>query len=227
MAIKLTVMSSLNFSPQGLLYLPFTAGILLLIHFRNKSYWVDDFLTYLDEKFDTIPKKFALYSIAIFLALLWSLLISAIVFPVSDVDEAMTGAIRSFFLNGINPYVDKVVPHIIFTSNGPLTIKGTYNYGPIDLIIYGIFYFIFSPFVGNTWWIYVTNIIFIGLIYIIMRLSLEQDVPKTITIISFLSLFSWFLQDNAVLMCLFLAIAWFIHFKVNSRYKHYLVTNFM
>ncbi len=136
----------------------------------------------------------------------------------------MTGAIRNYFLNGINPYVDKVVPHIIYTNSGAVTLKGTYNYGPVDMIIYGIFYFIFSPFVGDTWWIYVTNIIFIGLIYVIMRLTLENDVPQIITFISYLFLFSWFLQDNAVLMCLFLAIAWFIHVKNNTKYKHYLVT---
>ncbi len=66
-------MSSLNFSFQGVAYLPFIAGILLLIHLRDKSYWIDSFLTYLNEKFDTQLKKIALYGAVILLALIWSL----------------------------------------------------------------------------------------------------------------------------------------------------------
>ena len=217
-------MSSVDLSLQGILFLPFIALILLLIHFRYKSYWIDDFLLKLEAKFGTSDKKIGLFLFTIVIALIWGFIISSIVFPASDVDEAMTGAIRSYFLDGTNPYLYQVVPHILYTNSGHIIKYGTYNYGPIDLLIYGIFYFIFSPFVGNTWWIFVTNIILVALTYVIMRISLDNKIPHTITLISFLFLFSWFLQDNAVLMCLLLSLAWFVYNKVDTNYKHSLVT---
>lgn len=222
--ILIVPMIAQGFSPQGILYIPFIAVILLFIHQRSKFYWVDDFLTKLDDIFNSTSKKIVLYGTAILLAILYSVLVSSVVFPASDVYAAMAGAIKAFFINGKNPYFDTVVPHILYTSSGPITINGTYNYGPIDLIIYGIFYFIFSPLVGNDWWIYVTNIIFSVITYFIMRATLEKEVPETVTLLSFLFIFSWFLQDNAVLMVLFLAIAWYVHVKSSSKYKNYIIT---
>ena len=217
-------MSSVDLSLQGILFLPFIAMIVLFIHLRDKSYWIDEGLVKLDMKLDSRNKKIFLFLSIFILALIWGLIISSIVFPSSDVDEAMTGAIRAFFINGQNPYHDNVVPHILYTNSGHELILGKYNYGPVDLVVYGLFYFIFSPFVGNTWWIYCTNVIFMILTYAIMRLSLINKIPHTITLISFLFLFSWFFQDNAVLMCLLLSLAWLVYNKFDSTYKHPLIT---
>ena len=214
-------MNTIYLSVQGLLYIPFIAFILLLIHLRDKAYWVDNILTKIDERFNSANQKLGIYVITISLAFLYGIIISAIVFPVSDVDEAMVGAIRSFFIDGKNPYIFDVVPHILYLPQGTEIKYGTYNYGPVDLVIYGIGYFLFHQFVGPSWWIFVTNIILTTIIYLFIRQL--SPTPETVKLLSFLFLFSWFLQDNAVLMCLFLAIAWFIHYKVESEKKYPLV----
>lgn len=210
-----------DFSIQGLLFIPFTFMILLFIHLRSKAYWVDDLLTSFDEKFDTYQKKLLLYGVTIFLVLLWGFIISSIVFPASDVDNAMSGAIQQFFINGVNPYTHKVVPHILLLSSGPDTVLGTYNYGPVDLCLYAIGYFLFSGIFGPSWWIYVTNIFLTIFIYFIIRTLVPA--PETVKLLSFAFFFSWYLQDNVVLMCLFLALAWWVHVKVDSKYKYPLV----
>lgn len=214
-------MNTFDFSIQGLFFIPFVFIALLFIYFRSKFYWFDDFFSAFDETFDTFQKKLLLYGCTIFLALVWGFIISSIVFPVSDVDEAMTGAIRSFFIYGINPYTNKVVPHILIFPTGTETLFGTYNYGPVDLCLYAIGYFMFSPFFGSPWWIYVTNIFLTVLIYLIIRTLVPA--PETVKLLSFAFFFSWFLQDNVVLMCLFLALAWWTHLKFDSKYKYPIV----
>ena len=214
-----------NISIQGLLFIPVISLVLILIYFRNKLYILDGYFTAIDSKFSTNFQKALLYFLFTSFAIFIGFLICTITFPYSDIDNAMQGAIQAFFINGINPYANNVVPHIFINSQTTNIIYGTYNYGPIDLLCYGIGFFIFYPFFGPGWWLYVSNIVLILLIYVIIRKIIQ--IPETIKFIPFILLSSLFMQDNTVLMVFFLAIAWAIHEKINNKSKYPLVTIFL
>jgi hypothetical protein len=210
----------LNFNIQGVLYFPFIASILLLLHYRTKAYWIDSILTEFAIKYKTPTKKFFFYLISFTISISWAFLIAIIVFPSSDVDEAMTGAIKAFLM-GINPFVEKVVPHILLLPSGNELVYGTYNYGPIDLLVYTIGYLLFSPFFGDVWWLFFTNLVIVFTMYLFIRKIIP--ISDSVMLLPFMFLFSWFLQDNVVLMCFFLTMAWYIYYNVNSKYKHTIV----
>jgi hypothetical protein len=86
-----------------------------------------------------------------------------------DVDDAIISAVQGF-VGGTNPYQEPIVPHTYqqgdyadinsnATSNGTLD---TYNYLPVDLVLYSIAFILFSPLVGNLWF-YLTNVLIISL----------------------------------------------------------------
>ena len=106
-------------------------------------------------------------SITIFCISLLLLLIYFIIIPLEghliDVDKAVITAVQSF-TQGINPYVDAIIPHY-YSSNDyadistGATVKatyGTYNYLPVDLLLYSIGCVLFTPFFGSLWF-YLTN----------------------------------------------------------------------
>lgn len=211
-----------NFSIQGLLFIPVILLVLLMIQYRNKLIALDNTFTYLDNKFSKRSEKALLYLAVLVITFIISYFICLITFPYSDIEDAMQGAIKAFFFNGKNPYVSKVVPHIFISGNNSYEQNGTYNYGPIDLLVYGFGYLLFHPIVGNSWWLMVTNFILVIFIYFIIRNIIP--IPETIKFIPFMLLSSLFMQDNIILMAVFLAIAWYIHVKVETDYKYPLIT---
>ena len=151
-----------------LLYIPVIILILAIVHFRGKFYWIDNLFVKIDQLITTKKKKIVIYVSIMFFSFLLGYIISVVVFAGSDVNAAMTEAIKSYFLFNINPYLYPVVPHILpVPAEG--VINGTYNYGPIDLVLYGIGYLFFSPFVGNSLWLYFTNVVFKIITYLIIR----------------------------------------------------------
>ena len=199
------------------LYIPFIVFILLLIHFRAKFHSIDNLVKEIDSLLPSRNDKIAIFILSMSFTLILGYMISIIIFSVSDVDNAMTGAIQAFFFLGKNPYVDPVVPHGVGFGS---YIYGTYNYGPLDLIVYGIGYILFSPFVGDVLWLYCTNVVIIMLAYLVIRKIVP--ISETIRVLPFAFITCFFLQDNSVLMFLNLAIAWYVHTKVQSDYKYYL-----
>ena len=195
-------MDSTSFTIQGLLFIPIILGMLVFIQLRGKFYFVDDILTRIDQKFSSTRSKAILYIVSIFLALFWGFIISYIVFPVSDVDNAMSVAIVYYFKYGFNPYTNQIVPHIFISPDQTTTIWGTYNYGPVDLIIYAFGYFIFSPFLGQSWWLYASNVILTVFIYLII--SNLVPAPETVKLITLLFFITCILHDNYLLICIFI-----------------------
>lgn len=210
----------------GLVFIPFTFTIFLLVHFRAHFNPINAKLQAINlwSKGSRLRQS-EIILFATFFALIWSFIIGLIVFPYSDVDEAMVAGIKGF-LSGNNPYTQEIVPHILLTPDGKETVYGTYNYGPVDLVVYAIGYTIFSPLFGDVWWLFVTNIILLVGIYSFLAVFSYQEISHPIKIIPFMFLMGWFLQDNSVLMCFLLAIAWYIHLNIDSTkwYKYPLIT---
>lgn len=208
------------FNIQSILFIPVTVLVLILIHFRYKFEYLSNLLIRLDSKLKNKYKRM----IIIQLSILIPIIIGFYLFlqpPTSDVQLAMLSAIKSF-LHGTNPYYFDVVPHIlIFHSGFKELIMGTYNYGPIDLITYSIGFIIFYPFFGSPWWLFYSNIVLIFCIYLVVRKI--TNLSDIITIIPFMIVFSLFIQDNIILMCLFLSLAWWVHYKSNYKYKNTIV----
>lgn len=201
-------------------YVPFIILLLLLIHFRGKFYSIDNVFHRIDSLLPSKTDKIAIFIVSMSFTLILGFIISILVFSASDVDNAMAGAIQAFFFLGKNPYVYPVVPHIFVGPTQDTVVWGTYNYGPLDLIFYGIGYIIFSPFVGNSLWLYCTNVVIILLAYLVIRKIVP--ISDTIKILPFAFITCWFLQDNSVLMFFILSLAWYVHTKFESDKKYYL-----
>lgn len=214
-----------NISIQSLLFIPVITLVLVMIYYQNKLFIFDNFFRFVDSKFSSTLNRTVLYVLLTSLSIFIGFLICTITFPYSDIDNAMQGAIQAFYFHGINPYAHNIVPHIFINNNTTKVVDGTYNYGPIDLVFYGLGYILFYPLIGSGWWLFVSNIILVLLIYAIIRNIVP--IPETVKFSSFILLSSLFMQDNTVLMVFFLAIAWYIHEKIDNKYKYPLVTIFL
>ena len=127
----------------SLFYIPIIILFVLLIHYRQKFKAIDIFMRKLPLKVNRLSEKWIIYVGSAIFALVWGSIVASIVLPSSDVVQAMTSGINAFFI-GENPFIKKVVPHMISLASGSAIVYGTYNYGPLDLIIYGIGYLIFK-----------------------------------------------------------------------------------
>lgn len=133
----------------------------------------------------------------------------------TDVDDAIEGAVIAF-LDGSNPYVDKVVPHIL--PNGT-EITSVYHYFPPDLISYSFFYLLLGnlPLIRGFWFFLANVVLAIAGYFFMRKLILEKIVSEyskdnsqkeaDIRLAAVYSIFlSPFILNNAVLMLvLFLA----------------------
>ncbi|MHA2363900.1 MAG: hypothetical protein ACXAC7_08070 [Candidatus Hodarchaeales archaeon] len=199
-------------------YIPFLIAIILIVHYRAKFQIIDLAIRSLPSKASTAQRKWFILIVSTLYLIIFSTILAYLILPFSDVEEAMTAGIKEFW-SGTNPFINEVVPHIILTSSGEEIIYGTYNYGPIDLLIYSIGYYLFSWLLGDNWWIVGFNYILLIIIYLILRQT-YPDVPDTIKYPPFMVLMAFFLQDNAVLMCFFLALAWWCYIHLKEPYKH-------
>lgn len=77
-----------------------------------------------------------------------------------DIDNAVDAA-TGHFLRGGNPYADEVVPRFpeIYHGSARMLVNGTYNYLPLDLLIYSGMKQVFS-FLGTPYWFIAANGIF-------------------------------------------------------------------
>lgn len=109
---------------------------------------------------------------------LWALLVLYLVYNISEfdyltkrtiVDDDVDAAVVNL-LNGTNPYKEPVVPrfkemgHFALIGGGgdqaePVWAYGSYNYLPLDLLVYTATYLCFSP-LGSPLWFILTNVAF-------------------------------------------------------------------
>jgi hypothetical protein len=209
----------------GLVQIPFAISIFLIFHYRRILDPIGNFIQSLSSENHKNYLQPSIYIICIFYTLIFGFILTIIVFPSSDVDDAMVAAIRGF-LEGVNPYQEDIVPHILLTSSGSVTVWGTYNYGPIDLIGYSLGYLLFSPFLPSNWWLFGTNFVLMIFIYLIFH-AIYPDIHHIRKLIPFVILMSFFLQDNAVLMVLFLALAWWCYKKLTNPKRDIMVIIFL
>ncbi|MHA2274006.1 MAG: hypothetical protein ACXACI_19355 [Candidatus Hodarchaeales archaeon] len=72
-----------------------------------------------------------------------------VIYDLTDVDNVLwTGS--EAFIEGTNPYTNKVVEHI--DADGEV-FYSYYNYGPVNLIVYSLFFLLFGPLFGE-WWLF-------------------------------------------------------------------------
>jgi hypothetical protein len=77
-----------------------------------------------------------------------------VVYDLTDVDNALwTGS--EAFVDGNNPYTNEVVEHIDTDGESFLSY---YNYGPVNLVVYSIFFVLFGP-LFDEWWLFPTSFI--------------------------------------------------------------------
>ena len=201
----------------SMVYIPIIGILIFSIQYRQRFSFIDTFIQSLPLKATAWYEQVLIYGGSAIFTLLWGSLIAFVVFPSSDVIQAMTSGINAFWA-GENPFVANVVPHMVALPSGPGVIYGTYNYGPLDLIIYGIGYLIFKGLLGELWWIVGFNYILVFIIYAIFRQTFPE-VPDIIKFPPFMIIMGCFLQDNVILMIAFLAGAWWAYERLTNPYK--------
>ena len=151
-----------------------------------------------------------------------------------DVDNAVMTAVQAFS-NGINPYFEKVVPHFHKQIDYPglpsksknVTIFGTYNYLPVDLLLYSIGHFLFSPLFGQFWY-YLTNLVVICFCIIMFAHFYPVSILKS-AILFFPTLIFGVLVFNDIWLILFfiLFLIWVDKHKhtENHTKSYYLVAS--
>ncbi|MFX0115798.1 MAG: hypothetical protein ACFFB3_14710 [Candidatus Hodarchaeota archaeon] len=142
-----------------------------------------------------------------------------VVYDLTDVDNALwTGS--EAFVKGINPYTNEVVEHI--DTNGE-SFLSYYNYGPVNLVVYSIFFVLFGP-LFDEWWLFPTSFI-LGVACYFTHGAMRGKAEKLVTIGPehensglliawnhrrdlplFCMLLSPFLVNNSILMLLFFMI---------------------
>lgn len=211
-------MQTIPASIPQLFYIPFIIMFIILVHYHQKFKIIDLTIKQIPVYTTSYQRKTLLFLVVTIVFILMVLLISSLILPFSDVENAMTAGIKAFW-SGINPYTEDVVPHILISPSGSTkTVLGSYNYGPLDLLVYSIGFYMFSWLLGDSWWIVGFNLILIFIIYFIFHHTFP-NISSSIKYPIFMLPMAFFLPDNAVLMCVFLALAgWcYINFQ---KYKH-------
>ncbi|MHA2225616.1 MAG: hypothetical protein ACXAC8_10460 [Candidatus Hodarchaeales archaeon] len=139
--------------------------------------------------------------IVIFLYLLFSYSIAN-----TDVDDAITSAVRAFVLDGKNPYQEDVVEHHMPSG----IVYGRYHYFPPDLLTYSLFYIGFGnvlyPSLGTYWFVPFHFLLVIPSYWLITRIV---DWPHHRRFPFSLLLLTPFLFTNSMLMLFFFLIGYY------------------
>lgn len=149
-----------------------------------------------------------------------------VIYDLTDVDNVLwTGS--EAFVEGINPYTNKVVEHI--HADGEV-FYSYYNYGPVNLIVYSLFFLLFGPLFGK-WWLFPASFVLSTACYFThgaMRRNAEEminigpELENSFPLIAwnhqrdlplFCMLFSPFLVNNSILMLLFFMIGQYFRQK--------------
>ena len=182
-------------------------------------------------KFNVMLPKNLYKFIIIFCIIILVLVIYFIIIPVEgpmlDVDEAVIAAVQAF-THGINPYVDKIIPHY-YVSNDYADIRtggitqvtyGTYNYLPVDLLLYSIGYVLFSPFFGYLWY-YLTNfLVIIFCIFLLYRFYPLSFFQSSLILFPAIVLGAIIINDVWLILFFIIFIIFIDKQKHNEKHNH-------
>ncbi|MFX1282183.1 MAG: hypothetical protein ACFFB5_00950 [Promethearchaeota archaeon] len=186
--------------------------ILWFLYHKKDPFIQKAFKTYLKRNYLFYPITGCL--IVIFLYLLFSYAIIN-----TDVDDAITSAVRAF-LEGSNPYQENVVEHYIDSE----MVLGRYHYFPPDLLIYSLFYILIGhvfyedisllgrdiSLLGTYWFVPLHFLLVIPGYWIITQLV---DWPHYRLFPFTLLLITPFLFTNSMLMWFFFLIGYYYYEK--------------
>ena len=166
----------------------------------------------------TMSKKHSLL-ITISFVLLIFLSLYFIIIPFEgflvDVDDAIISAVQGFS-NGINPYKEPIVAHTydkddfadLTTDSSPIHTYATYNYLPVDLLLYYIGFKLFSPFVGTNWF-YLTNFLaFCACIYLFSRFHPISKIHAALLFLPSIFFAGLILNDIWLILLFLLFLIW-------------------
>jgi len=133
---------------------------------------------------------------------------------IHDIDDAVDSA-TVYFLHGGNPYVDDVVPRFATKYHpDPEFVNGTYNYLPLDLLVYSGARSAIGE-IGAPGWFVLVNLLFsAGALYLfrrIVRTSWRTYVPIAGVVMLFYSF------DNASLTLLLMVVSIYFWRKRDER----------
>lgn len=210
------------FIPAGWVAFLYTPVVLLaLIAFFISSKFIPTDSTALPHGFHIYmtqrPLRHLTSAITALLALTVGFILSSVTFGYSDVDEAITYAGQAF-LNNTNPYTNYVVPHILIGSTGSQTIYGPYNYGPVDLVVYSLGQLLTRWLFGPVWWFFAFNVGLALLAYLPLHF-VAPALPDGVKFPPYAFIIGFALQDNVVLMVLFLCLALCAEKRLRSSAK--------
>ena len=201
------------------MYSPIAIFLALLYYFR------DSIARYLSNKFSrNIQVQFTktIGVLVILLAFSVAVTIIAINYNYSDVDDHQVDAIQHLmtFRNPYGPDAETIHRH----PNGTI-IPGPYNYLPVDLFCYSIVY----GFIGllGLYWVFpwlqdliplIANFVFASIGYLLFHHSLPK-IPVRVKYPVYVLLMSFFMNDNVVLMTLFIAAALLVESRKGEGLK--------
>ena len=156
---------------------------------------------------------------AAFLALLVAFVAKIDYFTeIHDIDDAVEAA-TSHFLHGGNPYVDEVVPRFSEKYHpDPEFANGTYNYLPLDLLIYSGANSALSP-IGAPAWFVLVNLVFSGAALFLFRRVVRTEWMMYVPIAGVVMIF--YSYDNAS-FTLLLMVASIYLWRMRSERTTYL-----
>ena len=127
---------------------------------------------------------------------------------IHDIDDAVEGAVQSYE-DDINPYEEYVIPRFKtrYVPGVDWTL-GPYNYLPVDLFIYAGYYEALG-WIGSPMWFVVTNLIFSGIAFIVLREMLNSAWVVYLPLAGIVMLFYSF--DNASLTLLLMVLSMYVY----------------
>lgn len=133
---------------------------------------------------------------------------------VHDIPEAVSGAVNGFD-RGLNPYVAKVVPRFGgHDALGYTLSMGTYNYMPLDLLVYSGMHALLG-FAGFPEWFVISNILFSTVAFVLFHdlvpLRWRSYIPVAGMVILFFSF------DNCSLTVLLMVAAMFSLMRLGTN----------
>jgi len=137
-----------------------------------------------------------------------------------DIDDAIQAA-TDHFADGGNPYSDQVVPRFpekYYGSSREL-VNGTYNYLPLDLLVYSGIRQVLSP-LGSPYWFVASNAIFAGIASYLYWRAIKLDLLLFFPVSA--SVFFVFSFDNICLTAVFVS-AGLMYLYHPERTKCYLL----
>lgn len=149
-----------------------------------------------------------------------------VIYDLTDVDNVLwTGS--EAFIEGTNPYTHQVVEHI--DADGEV-FYSYYNYGPVNLIVYSLFFLLFGSLFGE-WWLFPASFLLSIACYFthgamrrnteaMINIGPEQGNSSPLIVWDhqrdlplFCMLVSPFLANNSILMLLFFMIGQYFRQK--------------